>query len=129
MGTNPADPALYARVKRRIYRKYPTHSAYRSGLLVQAYKRAFKGPRPYTGQRPSRTGLARWFKEDWKSDTGKYRYTSRSSVYRPTRRVTDKTPKTFKELGRKRIALAKRRKRTTGRATFSPSKKKTRTYI
>lgn len=114
----PRDPALYARAKALIYRKYPKHSAYRSGLVVQEYKRRWKanGRRgsPYIGKKPSKRGLARWFKEDWKSDTGHYRYTSRSSVYRPTKRITSKTPKTFGELGPKRIQRAKRIKRVKG---------------
>jgi len=112
----PRDPVLYARVKRSIYKKYPTHSAYRSGLLVQAYKKAYKGKgSPYIGKKPTKTGLTRWFKEDWKSDTGKYRYTSKSSVYRPTRRVTSKTPRTFGELSAKELRAAKRKKARVGR--------------
>ena len=43
---SPVNKQLYAQVKREIYTKYPKHSAYRSGLLVQEYKRrggAYKG--------------------------------------------------------------------------------------
>ena len=112
----PKDQELYRRIKARVYRQNPVHSAYRSAEVVRQYKRAYKGPgQPYIGTRPSKTGLSRWFKEDWKSDTGKYGYTSKSSVYRPTKRITSKTPKTFKELGRKRIQRAKRIKRERGR--------------
>jgi hypothetical protein len=35
----PTNKKLYEEVKAEIYAKYPTHSAYRSGLLVQEYKR------------------------------------------------------------------------------------------
>ena len=35
----PANKQLYEKVKAEIYKKYPNHSAYRSGLLVQEYKR------------------------------------------------------------------------------------------
>ena len=68
----PSDPDMYSRVKKRIYKKYPTHSAYRSGMLVKAYKDAFRaahGTRrvPYIGKKPSGTGLVRWFKEKCKS--------------------------------------------------------------
>lgn len=107
--STPSDPALYARVKRYIYSRYPVHSAYRSGLLVQRYK---KLGGTYTGARKG--PLARWFREDWKSDTGRYRYTSRSSVYRPTRRVSSKTPRTFSELTRRELLRAKREKYRTG---------------
>ena len=106
---SPSDPILYARVKKYIYNKYPAHSAYRSGLLVKRYK-ALGGT--YTGSRKG--PLARWFREDWKSDTGRYGYTSRSSVYRPTRRVSKKTPTTFSELSRKELLRAKREKYRTG---------------
>ena len=34
----PTDKKLYEKVKAEIYKKYPTHSAYRSGLLVKEYK-------------------------------------------------------------------------------------------
>jgi hypothetical protein len=108
--STPSDPALYARVKRYIYARYPVHSAYRSGLLVQRYK---KLGGTYTGSR-KKGPLARWFREDWKSDTGRYGYTSRSSVYRPTRRVSSKTPTTFSELTRKELLRAKREKYRTG---------------
>jgi len=96
---------------------YPGPStAYRSGHIVQTYKRLggrYSGPK-----KPRLTGLHRWFLEKWTSDTGKTRYTSRSSVYRPTRRVTSKTPKTFSELTPSELKRAKRLKRTTGRASF-----------
>lgn len=111
----PTNQKLYDKVKKQIYKKYPKHSAYRSGLLVQEYKKQFKGKFPYKGKKPIKKGLARWFKEDWKSDTGKYFYSSKSSVYRPTKRITKKTPKTFKELSDKQIKIAKRKKYTKGR--------------
>ena len=111
---------LYKRVKARVYKKYPVHSAYRSGILVQEYKKAFRakyGTRkvPYKGKRPARAGLTRWFMEDWKSDRGKYKYTSKSSVYRPSRRVTKDTPVTWSELTKKEIDRAKRTKARCGR--------------
>ncbi len=109
----PLNKELYA----RVLRMYPGPStAYRSGHIVQTYKRL--GGK-YSSKKPRLTGLHRWFLENWKSDTGKYRYTSRSSVYRPTRRVTKKTPVTFGELSRQKLLRAKRLKRMKGRAVFS----------
>ena len=35
----PKDKKLYEEVKEEIYKKYPKHSAYRSGLIVQEYKK------------------------------------------------------------------------------------------
>ena len=120
MKSVPKDQKLYELIKSKLYKENPIHSAYRSGILVQRYKKAFKvkHPRvkdPYFGQTSKVEGLSRWFKEDWKSDTGKYRYTSKSSVYRPTKRITKKTPKTFSELSRKALTSAKRKKARYGR--------------
>lgn len=119
MKRTPVDPKMYERVKKRIYKKYPKHSAYRSGLLVQAYKKEFAKKygkkEPYTGTKTRREGLSRWFAENWKSDTGNYRYTSKRSVYRPTKRITKDTPLTFSELTKKEIQLAKRTKARKGR--------------
>ena len=119
MKSVPKDTNLYKKVKQYIYKKYPKHSAYRSGLLVQKYKQEFKKlhPRsnPYNGQTSTFEGLSRWFKENWKSDTGKYYYSSKRSVYRPTKRITKKTPKTFSELSKKDIQRAKYKKSKHGR--------------
>ena len=105
----PRDPALYEKVKRSIRMK---PSAYRSGAIVKKYK---KLGGTFIGKKPKLTGLSRWFAENWKSDTGKYGYTSKSSVYRPTRRVTARTPATFSELTRSQVLRAKREKARTGR--------------
>ena len=110
----PTNKVLYNKVKTEIYARYPKHSAYRSGLLVKGYKKQFKGDKPYTPDNCKKP-LKRWFKEDWKSDTGKYGYTSKSSVYRPTKRISKDTPTTFGELTKKEIEKAKREKRDKGR--------------
>ena len=119
---SPVDAKLYEKVKSAIYKKYPKHSAYRSGVVVYNYKKSFakkygKTKSPYKGKKPSLTGLSRWFKENWRSDSGKVGYSSKSSVYRPTKRITAKTPTTFSELSKKRIQAAKREKATTGRVS------------
>ena len=50
----PTNTKLYEEVKKEIYAKYPKHSAYRSGLLVQEYKKRFKESNakgsPYDGE-------------------------------------------------------------------------------
>ena len=114
------DKQLYEKIKKQIYKKIPKHSAYRSGILVKKYKEEFKKKygnkiSSYSGKKPVKKGLSRWFKEDWKSDTGKYKYTTASSVYRPTKRVTSKTPKTFSELTHNQLTKAKRQKAQLGR--------------
>ena len=120
MKSTPKDQKLYGIIKTQLYKENPKHSAYRSGILVQRYKKAFKLKHPhikdsYLGQTSKVQGLSRWFKEDWKSDTGKYLYTSKASVYRPTKRITKKTPKTFAELSKKELKSAKRKKAKYGR--------------
>ena len=63
----PTNKKLYEEVKKEIYAKHPKHSAYRSGLLVQEYK---KRGGTYSGDK-SKGSLGRWFKEDWKIKGGK----------------------------------------------------------
>ena len=105
----PKNPTLYEKIKKSIRMK---PSAYRSGLLIKKYKQLGG---TFIGPKPRHSGLSRWFAENWKSNTGKYRYTSKSSVYRPTIRVTTKTPRTFSELTKSQVLRAKREKARTGR--------------
>ena len=49
-------------------------------------------------KKTNKQGLARWFKEEWKNQRGEVGYKNTNDVYRPTRRVTPKTPLTFNEL-------------------------------
>ena len=126
--SQPTDLKLYEKVAKSIKKKYPKHSAYRSGLLVKFYKESFekkygKSKKPYKGKK-NKDGLTRWFKEEWKSDTGKTKYTSKSSVYRPTKRISKKTPATFKELSKKEIEKAKKEKAKTGRVKRFKDKNK-----
>ena len=39
MKPTPNYPNLYKKIKKKIYKKYPKHSAYRSGILVKTYKK------------------------------------------------------------------------------------------
>ena len=116
----PVDKELYEKIKRKIYKSNPTHSAYRSGTIVRTYKEEFKKKygntkQPYYGKKSQDKGLSRWFREKWKTDSGKNEYNNNGDVFRPTVRITNKTPKTFNELSQKEIKNAKREKRKTGR--------------
>jgi hypothetical protein len=123
MVNEPVDKALYNKTKKQLYKKYPKHSAYRSGLLVQAYKKAFSkkyGPskQPYKGFRNTAkarksSGLGRWFSEKWLNQRGEVGYKYKSDVYRPTKRITKKTPITFGELSKKQIKRARSEKYRT----------------
>ena len=110
--SKPANQELYAKVKKEIYAKYPKHSAYRSGLLVQEYKS--RGG-TYVGSKNSNKGLETWFNEKWKNQRGEVGYKNKSDVYRPTIRVNKDTPTTFKELTKEQIKQARVEKSTTGR--------------
>ena len=115
---SPTNKKLYEKVSNIVKKKHPKHSAYRSGLIVKAYLKAFKkkypNKSPYRGSK-SKGSLKRWFSEEWKNQRGESGYKSKSDVYRPTKRITKDTPKTFKELGKKRIKRAMKEKRESGR--------------
>jgi len=116
----PTDCKLYNKTKKNVYKKYPKHSAYRSGILVKTYKKNFTkkyGTRkkPYSGEKTRKKGLSRWFKEEWKNQRGTVGYKYKSDVYRPTKRITKKTPTTFKELNKKQVKTARREKYRKGR--------------
>ena len=96
----PVDKELYEKVKKEIYAKYQQHSAYRSGLLVQEYKR--RGG-TYKGSETKTNGLNLWFASKWRNQRGEVGYKYKSDVYRPTVRVTKDTPTTFAELTEKEI--------------------------
>ena len=119
MASIPNDKELYEKTKKEIYKKYPVHSAYRSGLLVKAYKEAYekkhKSKNAYSGKKKKDEGLSRWYSEEWKNDKGGVGYTSKSSVYRPTKRITKDTPTTFSELTKEQIEKAKKEKARTKR--------------
>jgi len=117
----PSDKKLYEQVRKAVYKLYKKPSAYRSGALVKKYKLQFSkkyGARkkPYlSSKKPTRTGLARWYKEDWRNQRGQVGYSKRGDVYRPTKRITKKTPKTFSELSKSDVKKAMAEKKRSGR--------------
>jgi len=119
MAPEPVDKALYASVKARVVKANPTHSAYRSGTIVKQYKAAYlrkygANRQPYTGAQGA-GGLTRWFKEDWRNQRGGVGYKKPGDVYRPTKRVSSKTPATFGELSSASIRSAMAQKKSSGR--------------
>ena len=110
--TEPTDKKLYEKVKAEIYKKYPKHSAYRSGLLVQEYKR--QGG-TYKGKEKQDEGLNMWFRSKWRNQRGEVGYKYKSDIYRPTIRVSKDTPATHNELTKEQIAKARREKAKEGR--------------
>ncbi len=89
--------------------------------MVKEYKKQFKekfgNKSPYKGKKKSNAPLSRWFKEEWKNQKGKTGYQKKSDVYRPTKRISKKTPATFKELSKKELKEAQKEKKTKGRVS------------
>ena len=115
----PNDLILYNKIKDQVYQEIPKHSAYRSGIVVQKYKQAFAkkygSKSPYSGQKPNKQGLKRWFDEKWVNQRGEVGYKYKNDIYRPSIRITNKTPTTHGELTRKQIKRARNEKYKTGR--------------
>jgi hypothetical protein len=106
------NPILYSKAKNIADEKYKKSSAYKSGFIVKTYK-SLGGT--YSDDNKPRN-LKRWFKEDWK-DIGNNKY----PVYRPTKRVSSKTPLTSTEIQpanlKKQIQLKQKIK---GRSNLPP---------
>jgi len=116
--SKPTDSVLYNKVKNRIIKSNPKNSAYRSGLIVKDYKDALKkkspNKKPYSGTK-TKDGLTRWFLEDWRTQQGDIGYSKKGDIYRPTKKISNKTPTTFGELTKSRIKKAMIEKKRTGR--------------
>ena len=128
MSNIPSDPEMYKKILNKYQKKMPKSSAYRSGLIVKEYKQRFKEKygnkkSPYTGKKTSK-GLVRWFAEDWRNvRTGKTGYQRKGDLYRPTKRITKKTPITKSELTKAEIKRAEKEKKTKGRVSRFRKKK------
>lgn len=79
----PANPKLYAEVKKYADSIYSKPSAYKSGFIVKTYKD--HGGTYYDDNKPK--NLKRWYNERW-TDIANKEY----PVYRPTKRVSRETP-------------------------------------
>ena len=118
MKPEPKDKELYNKIKNEINMKYKP-SAYRSGLLVQQYKKEYfkkhKNNDAYIGDKPELSNLTRWFLEAWQNQRGEIGYKFNGDIYRPTIRINTDTPKTFNELTKSQIERAKKEKKQKGR--------------
>jgi hypothetical protein len=114
----PTDKVLYEKIKKSVFSKNPINSAYRSGAIVKEYKKQFKkkygNKAPYSGTKVNE-GLTRWFREDWRNQRGEKGYKKKGDIYRPTKTITSKTPKTFKQLTKAQITKAQKKKKAVGR--------------
>lgn len=126
----PRDKKLYGEIKKKVYKKIPKHSAYRSGILVKSYKKAYKkkhgNDNSYIGKKTKKKGIARWFREKWVNQDGKVGYHSKSDIYRPSKRITRKTPTTHKEISKRELKRARSEKYRKGRVKKFKRKTKKR---
>jgi hypothetical protein len=83
--------SLYDKVKLEADKVYKKPSAYKSGWIVKRYKEL--GGTYSDDNKPK--NLKRWFKEDWKDIAG-----LAYPVFRPTIKVSSKTPLTPLEIDR-----------------------------
>ena len=75
---------------------------------------------PFSKVRKTAKGLAlkRWFKEKWETSDGKKDYSdTKENTFRPTVKVSEKTPKLWSQLSASEIAAAKKEKNTEGRVS------------
>ena len=78
------------------------------------FKKKYGNEKPYIGDK-AKKGLTRWFAEKWRNQRGEVGYKFKSDIYRPTKRITSKTPRTFAELSKLQLERARREKASTGR--------------
>jgi len=99
----PLDKTLYNEVKAYIYSIYKKPSAYRSGAVVKLYKQlGGKYKEDTTKNSIDDFPLTRWFAERWE-DVNPDKTKTSYPVYRPTIRITEKTPITVYEIPKKRL--------------------------
>jgi hypothetical protein len=114
MPSDPVDRILYGIVKAEADRKFTAHGVYKSSWIVREYK---KRGGLYVGRKNKDTGLLRWFREEWidlnRSDNkpcGRSDLKAKYPLCRPSKRITNETPKTIAELSKKSIDNAKKNK-------------------
>jgi hypothetical protein len=117
-GSIPTDTSLYLKAKKIADKTYKKPSAYKSGFIQKKYKE-LGGEYDDDGDKP----LKRWFQEKWK-DIGDKEY----PVYRPTKRVSKRTPLTAAEIdpkqALKQIALKQKIKGDRNLPPFSSNQLK-----
>ena len=62
--------------------------------------------------------LKRWFKEDWRTLSGDKDYSKGDKTFRPTKRISSKTPVTASELTASEKRRARKEKRSNGKESI-----------
>lgn len=68
--------------------------------------------------------LKRWFEEEWRTPSGNTDYSEGENTFRPTKRVSKKTPSTWSELTPAEKARAQKEKNQKGRVSRYKKRKK-----
>ena len=124
----PKNKKLYEKVKAEARKKFKVYpSAYANGWLVKEYKR--RGG-TYSGNKPKKSGLSRWYDEKWidvcqlprivscgrKSAGMSTRAWAKKYPYcRPYKKITKKTPRTVSELSSAELKRRCKQKRRSPR--------------
>lgn len=70
--------------------------------------------------------LKRWFKEDWRTLSGDKDYSKGDKTFRPTKRISSKTPVTASELTASEKRRARKEKKEKGRVSRYRIRKRNR---
>jgi hypothetical protein len=112
----PKDEELYKQAKDFIMSRYKKYSAFASGAIVKKYKELFRekyGDKksPYENDNKPKN-LKRWFEEKWIDVNPLIGVTDDDAypVFRPTRKVSSKTPTLFQEIPKQNLKEQFRRK-------------------
>ena len=108
----PINDKLWGQAKKQADKIYDKPSAYKSGYMVKYYK---DHGGKFKEVKKTKDGLTRWFKEKWVNQHGEVGYKHKNDVYRPSKRISSKSPTTWKELTIKEIKTASRKKYNVGR--------------
>jgi hypothetical protein len=108
----PTNNKLWIQAKKQADKIYDKPSAYKSGYIVKYYK---DHGGKFKENNKNKEGLTRWFKEKWVNQHGDVGYKHKNDIYRPSKRISSKSPVTWKELTKKEIEIASKKKYTLGR--------------
>lgn len=99
------NPELYEKVKKIVNQQYSKPSAYRSGAYIKLYK---KMGGEFEDEPDDKTidgkPLKRWMMEGWR-DINPLKTESSYPVFRPTKRISKKTPLTVQEVDPENLIL------------------------
>jgi len=114
--SKPCSSSKWASAGAAANAKFSKHSAYKSMYKTKYYKS--HGGKFCSGSKSS-ANLTRWKKEKWRSEKGKKDYGGRKvGNFRPTVKVSSKTPKLMQDVSKSDRAKARARKRSGKNAKY-----------